>query len=126
LLWPLISVVRWRFLNTRAARRGQNVKLSDREIEIISSRPKNRRNRRLGFWFATASILIALVISAYIDYDLTTVIAMLGGFLAGQAAAYSGARSEDKLIDLVQRYVNGDPEAIGQFAVRNRTSENAA
>jgi hypothetical protein len=102
------------------------MKLSDREMEIISSIPKNRRNRRLGLWLSIAGILIAVVAGPYIDYDVTTAITMLGGFLAGQAAGYSIARSEDKLIDLVQRYVNSDPEAIRQFAARVRTVENAA
>jgi hypothetical protein len=102
------------------------VKLSDREIEIISSIPKNRRYRRLGLWFPAAAILLAVVVGFYIDYDLTTAVTMLGGFLAGQAAAYSSTRSDEKLIDVVQRYVNGDPEAIRQIAARARTGENAA
>lgn len=102
------------------------MKLSDREIEIISNIPKNRRNRRLGLWLTIASLFMGLVVSPYVDYDLTTASIMLGGFLAGQAAAYSSTRYEDKLIDLVQRYVNSDPEAIRQFAARARTGENAA
>lgn len=50
---------------------------------------------------------------------------MLGGFLVGQAAEYSSARSDDKLIDLVQRYVNSDPEAIRQLATSTRRASNA-
>jgi hypothetical protein len=102
------------------------LKLSDREIELISSIPRNRRNRRLGLWLAMAAPLITAVAGFYIDYDLTTVMAMLGGLLVGQAAAYSSSRTEDKLIELVERYVNTDPEAIRQFAKRNCTHEKAA
>ena len=102
------------------------MKLSDREIEIISGMPKNRRLRRLGVWFAAASVLIALVVNFYIDYDLGPVITMLSGFMVGQAAAHHSARSEDKLIELVQRYVNSDPEAIRQFAMRTDTGEKPA
>ncbi|WP_323847448.1 hypothetical protein [Microbulbifer magnicolonia] len=101
------------------------MKLSDREIEIISRIPKNRRNRTLGLWFVAAAMLFAMVVAFYIEYDLTIVVTMLGGFLAGQAAAHSSSRSEDKLIDLLQRYVSSDPEAIQQFAGA-RTGEYAA
>jgi hypothetical protein len=102
------------------------MKLTDREIELISNIPRNRRNRRLGLWLTMASILIMVVVGSYIDYDGTAVFMFLGGFLGGQAAAYFSTRSEDKLIDLVQRYVNSDPEAIRQVAARARASEGAA
>lgn len=80
----------------------------------------------MSLWLTMASMFVALVVSVYVDYDLTNVIAVLGGFFAGQAAAYSSARSDDKLIDLVQRYVNADPEAIRQFAGRARPGSEAA
>lgn len=98
--------------------------LTDREIKIISSIPKDRRHRRLSLWLSAAAIFLAVLINFNVDYDLTITIAMLGGFLGGQAAAYSGSRSDDQLISLVQRYVNSDAEAIRQIAAR--AGEHAA
>ena len=93
--------------------------LSNREIEVISSLAKGRRYRVLSLWILAAAILLAVAASFYIDYDLTVAIVMLGGFLGGQAAAYSSYRSDELLIEIVQRYVNDDPEALRQIAARS-------
>lgn len=101
------------------------MKLSDREIELISNIQKNRRSRSLNLWFATAGIFIALIVGSYTSYDVTMTIAILGGFLVGQTAAYPSTRSTDKLIDLARRYVNSDPEAIRQLATNTRSTGDA-
>ena len=101
------------------------MKLSDREVELISNIPRYRRMRSVNFWAAPAGILIAIVVRSYTSYDMTMAIAMLGGLSVGNATAYPSTRSTDKLIDLAGRYVNSDPEAIRQFAAKTHSGGNA-
>jgi hypothetical protein len=105
------------------------MKLSDREIEMISNIPKNRRDRKLGAWLGLATALAAFVAVQYFDFhheSLGPVFAILLGFSTGEVArAHFRVRPEDKLIDLLQRYVNSDPEAVRQFSFKSESSERA-
>jgi len=102
------------------------MKLTQREIELLSKIPAERAKRRRNLLLGFALYLVVPVIALYVDldfdsrYDLTDVYSVLGGFLLGQWAWYLRSRPEDKLIEVVQRYVNRDPEAIREFAARGR------
>ncbi|HZX22552.1 MAG TPA: hypothetical protein VFF18_03385 [Woeseiaceae bacterium] len=102
------------------------MKLTQREIELLSKIPAERAKRRRNLLLGFALYLVVPVIGLYVDldfdsrYDLTDVYSVLGGFLLGQWAWYLRSRPEDKLIEVVQRYVNRDPEAIREFAARGR------
>lgn len=101
------------------------MKLTQREIELLSKIPVERAKRRRNLFLGFACWLAAPVIALYVDidfaYDLNNTYFMLGGVLAGQWGWYLHSRPEDKLIDMLQRYVNRDPEAIRQFAARSHS-----
>jgi hypothetical protein len=101
------------------------MKFTQREIELLSKMPVERAKRRRNLFLGFACWLAAPVIGLYVDidypYDLTDVYFMLGGVLAGQWVWYLHSRPEDKLIDMLQRYVNRDPEVIRQRAARGHS-----
>ena len=106
------------------------MKLSDREIETISNIPKSRRDRKLGAWFGIAMALAIIVAVQYFDFDHGSVAPLIGALLGFSAAEVTGAyfrvRPEDRLIDLLQRYVNSDPEALRQISLKRESSEIVA
>jgi len=96
------------------------MRLTDREVEIIKSIPKRRRDRKLGSWLGLAVAVAAfgLYQSFGSQYEaLGPVIGVLLGFSAAEVVrAHFRVTPEDKLIDLLQRYVSRDPEAVRQFS----------
>ena len=106
------------------------MKLSDREIEMISNVPKHRRSRKLNACLGLATALCVVIAVEYFEFyrgSLGPIAAIFLGFAVGEVArAYFRVRPEDKLIDLLLRYVNSDPEALRQFSFKAATSERAA
>jgi hypothetical protein len=106
------------------------MKLSSREVEMISNIPKARRDRKLSAWSGLIIALVALIGVHILDYWVSTLglfIAVLVGFSIGKLAAeYFRVRPDDKLIDLLLRYVNDDPEAVAQLSGQADAMENAA
>ena len=104
--------------------------LSNREIEMISDISKARRHRRIGAWLGLATALIVFVGTQYFDFGRESLGPIVGIFLglavAELSSAYFGIRSEDKLVDLLQRYINSDPEAIEQLSTKSTSSGFAA
>lgn len=98
------------------------MKLSNREIEMISDISKARRHRRIGALLGFATALILFVGVQYFDSaseSLVAIIAILLGFSAAELpSVYLKVRTEDKLIDLLRRYIDSDPEAIKQLSSR--------
>lgn len=100
------------------------MQLTRREIELLRQIPVERAKRRRNLFLGFACWLAAPVIAGYVDIDydhfygidLAGIYPLLGGFLVGQWAWYLRSRPEDKLIDIIQRYVNRDAEAIRAFA----------
>jgi len=101
------------------------MKFTQREIELLSKIPVERAKRRRNLFLGFACWLAAPVTALYVDidypYDLTNTYFMLGGVLLGQWGWYLHSRPEDKLIDMLQRYVNRDPEVIRQLAARGHS-----
>jgi hypothetical protein len=100
------------------------MQLTSREIELLRQIPPERARRRRNLFLGLACWLLLPTIAMYADIndssfhgiDLADMYALLGGFLAGQWAWYLRTRPEDKLIDIIQRYVNRDAEAIRAIA----------
>lgn len=100
------------------------MQLTRREIERLRQIPVERAKRRRNLFLAFACWLAAPTIAAYVDinYDnfygieLAGIYPILGGFLLGQWVWYLHSRPEDKLIDIIQQYVNRDAEAIRAIA----------
>ncbi len=105
------------------------MKLSSREIALIADIQKSRRQRRTGafvfvlfipiWWYAMPLIGIGPDIAPL-------VIGLLLGYgVAYLVNVYFGVRPDDKLIDLLQRYVNEDAEALRQLSGRSKVGRAA-
>lgn len=97
------------------------MKLSAKEVKLISDLSTKRKRRVWGAWVSFLTV-VALLVATY-GYGMFPALGEgpFLGFAVGAAFVnlvhvYFGVRPEDKLIDLLQRYVNQDPEAIAQIA----------
>ena len=106
------------------------MKLSEREIELISDIAKSRSKRKFGAWAGLITGMFLMTAVVYFDFNLDSIGPVLGIFLgvavATLAREYFGIRAEDMLIDLLQRYVNDDPDAIQQISGRLDSRDIAA
>lgn len=110
------------------------MKLSSREIELLADIDKRRSNRRRDawIWLATAVIFVAAEHMGvpWLESIDTFLVAILGVSVAYLVHSYFAVRPEDKLLDLLQRYVDRDPEALLQIAESRpnnvRSTENSA
>lgn len=105
------------------------MRLSSREVELIKDVPKARRNRKLSAWSGLITSLVILIGVHFFDYQVSTLglfIATIVGFSIGNLAAeYFRVRPDDKLVDLLLRYVNDDPTAIRQLSDQVGSLEKA-
>lgn len=107
------------------------MQLTGREIELLRQIPVERAKRRRNLFLGLACWLVVPAVVMYVDIDysnlygidLAGIYSVLGGFLMGQWAWYLRSRPEDKLIHIIQRYVNRDAEAIRAFA-KNADAES--
>jgi len=105
------------------------LKLTDREVEIISSYSTIKKRRKIGAWLGLATAVAFWIGQYYFDRldALGPVIAVFLGISAAELASlYFGVRPEDKMVDLLQRYINSDAEAIAQFSSRHDPDDVAA
>lgn len=100
------------------------MKLSKREIALIADLQKSRRRRKTTAWVFLIFMVIWWFGMPLLGISSETVHLMTGlllGFgIANLISVYYGVRPDDKLIDLLQRYINDDAEALQQLS---RTSE---
>ena len=97
------------------------MKLSTRELKILSEiEPRRVRRRRDAWIYLIAAFLLVGItnnvemFSSLGDESILYVgIAVAAMYLAH---TYFAVRPEDKMLDLLQRYVNQDPEALAQLA----------
>ena len=98
------------------------MRLTEREIKLIAEIPKRRRERKIGAWLG-----LAIAVAAFIAFQqfgaryesLVYVVGIALGFAVGEVArAHFRVTHEDKLIDVLQRYINRDPEAVRQFSTQ--------
>lgn len=97
------------------------MKLTGREMKIVSAYSATRKRRKIGAWIGLATIAAFWIAMVYIDRleSVGTVLGIsLGILIAELASLYFGVRPEDKMIDLLQRYINQDAEALEQFSLK--------
>jgi len=96
------------------------MKLTKREIELIAGIETNRNRRRRAAWVGLSIVLAGWFALNFFDRftgSSSTLIGMLfGAAIVNLANAYSTIRVDDKLNDVLQRYVNSDPDAVRQLA----------
>lgn len=106
------------------------MRLTDREVEMIRRIPKRRRDRKLGAWLglAAAVAVFGLFQAFGSQYELLgPLIGVLLGFSTAEVArAHFRVEPEDKLIELLQKYVSRDPEAVRQVSMRVGSGGKAA
>ena len=105
------------------------MKLTKREIDLITGIEKNRRRRKNGVWWTVLVLLVTWFVLPLIGIEKETVFTLVavafGIAFSDYVNNYIRVRSEDKLIDLLQRYVNGDAEAIRQLLDKSEAAGSA-
>ena len=94
------------------------MRLTEREIALIKNIPKVRTNRKRAAWLALFVNLVLLAGVHYFDYGVDTLGLMIAVFIglsiSGVARQYFSPDTDDKLVDLLLRYVDDDSEALRQ------------
>jgi hypothetical protein len=99
------------------------VKLSEREIELISNIAKHRKQRKTAAWILLWILLAGFAVAIYFRLDaLILVLAVLSGFAASESF---GLRPESRIEELLLKYVNNDAETIRQISERSKPGESA-
>ena len=97
------------------------MKLTTNEMKLLLNLSKRRRRRKWDAWswfLSTIGLMIATYGYGFFP-SLTEwpILGMAAGLtLANLVHVYFAVRPEDKLVELLQRYVNRDPEAVKQLA----------
>jgi len=107
------------------------MKLTANEVKLLSNVARRRRQRRLDAWTALLLAAFSLVLTegfgllpSLRDTGLQELV--VGLLVAHLIHVYFTVRPSDKLIDLLQRYVNEDAEAVTQLHGANRSGEVSA
>lgn len=105
------------------------MKLTNREVEIVSSYSKVKNHRKFGAWLGLAAVVAFWIGQNYYERldSLGPAIAVFLGISAAELASlYFRVRPEDKMVDLLQRYINSDAEALAQLSSGRDPDEIAA
>jgi hypothetical protein len=97
------------------------MKLSARELKFLSEVETRHLRRKRDAWLYLIAVFLLIVLTNNVEvFAALDDTSILG---AGIAVAviylvklYFAVRPEDKLVELLQRYVNQDPEAVAQLA----------
>lgn len=98
------------------------MRLSAREVEILSQLDSYEKKRRKSAWSLLGVVLTSWAVLAYLDrmtdqlYGMITVLCIIT--VSNVLRAQFQLTSEDKLLDLLRRYVNRDAEAIAQMSTK--------
>jgi len=96
------------------------MKLTKREIELISNIENSQLQRRRAAWIGLVSAIVVFIAASYFNSsssELSLIVGLvLGAAALNFASAYSTLRSDDKLNDVLLRYVRSDPEALRQLS----------
>jgi len=110
------------------------MRLSDKELKLITEVEKRRSDRKKGAWLNFVVVII-LSIATFAGFQVIQEQWILLGLLTAFAAAYLAnvyfaVRPENELIELLQRYVNQDAEAVEQIAesaaAKERSTDSGA
>lgn len=107
------------------------MKLSAKEVKLISKLSTRRKHRKWDAWLSFLST-VGLIVATYgygmfpslMEWPILGI--MTGAAFAYLVHVYFGVRPEDKLIELLRRYLDRDPEAIAQIAGVLEPDEMAA
>lgn len=95
------------------------MKLTAREVEMIKDIPRIRTSRVRAAWSGLITAVALLAGVLYFEYQAETLgmlLAVFVGFSIGNLAnAYLARHPNDKLVDLLLRYVDEDSEALAQL-----------
>jgi hypothetical protein len=90
------------------------VKLSNKELRLISDIQKSRKARKIGGWITLLLIPISYIWYPQVSGVITAIV------VTHLIHEYLAIHPDDELVDLLQRYVNSDPEAIVQLSKSSR------
>ena len=99
------------------------MRLSEGELEILSQLDSYQKKRRKTAWSTFGVVLISWAVLAYLGrmtdqlFGMITVLFIVT--LSNALRAQFQLSPEDKLLDLLRRYVNRDAEAIAQMSTQN-------
>ena len=103
------------------------MKLTKREIELIADIETSRNRRRRAAWVGLIIVLASSFALSYFNWfagsSSTLIGVLLGAAIVNLLNAYSTIRVDDKLNDVLQRYVNSDPDAVRQLASVGRKDD---
>lgn len=107
------------------------MKLNAKEVKLISDLSTRRKRRKWDAWLSFLSAT-GLLVATYgygmfpslMEWPILGI--ATGATLSYLVHVYFGVRPEDKLIDLLRRYLDRDPEAIAQIAGVLEPDEAAA
>jgi len=107
------------------------MKLTANEVKLLSNVARRRQQHRLDAWTALLLAAFSLVLTEGFGLLPSLRETGLQGLIFGLLVAhlihvYFTVRPSDKLIDLLQRYVNEDAEAITQLHGTNPSGEVSA
>ena len=97
------------------------MKLSSKEVELISKWPARLKRRKRDAWSYFVSVTALMVAThgygmfPYFAEGPVLAVAMTATIFY-LANVYFAVRPEDKLVELLRRYIDRDPEAIEQIA----------
>lgn len=105
------------------------MKLSARELEFLSEVETRRVRRRRDAWIYLIGVILLIILTNTVEVFaalddvsiLSLGIVVAVGYLAH---IYFAVRPEDKLMELLQRYVSKDPEAVAQLAESKTPAES--
>lgn len=103
------------------------VKLTLKEIDLLSNISKARRQRKFFAWIIASVTFVALValynMDTYLDALIPALTAFFGIAVFSLAGDLLGVQTEDPVEDLLLKYVNNDPEALQQLSDRAKSRE---
>lgn len=103
------------------------MKLSAKEIDLLSDLKKVRRQRRFFAWIVASVTLVALIALYSMETNLDALIPALSAFFGMAVFLLAddllGVRTEDPVEDLLLKYVNNDPEALQRISDRAKSRE---
>jgi len=95
------------------------MKLTALEVEMIKDIPRIRTNRVRAAWSGVITTVALLAGVLYFEYQAETLgmlLAVFVGFSIGNLAnAYLARHPDDRLVELLLRYVDDDSEALAQL-----------
>ena len=104
------------------------MKLSARELKFLSEVETRHVRRRRDAWIYLIAVFLLILLSNKVEVfaglaDTSILGVGIGVAVAYLVHVYFAVRPEDKLVELLQRYVNQDPEAVAQLAESTTADE---